>query len=220
MSFLPGMFPALLGSSAFNLTFVGSATTYSSAIDISSISPGSIQAGDLCLIYQWANGSNPIDNTPSGFTELIFEEAVADETSAKISAKKLTGSETTVTGFLGSTYDALIVAVFRPSSTFSSFNLSGSDSDITNSDPASQTIGSGAGSTIPVLAFGFMAGFPEVSPRTISPAMDEIGLTGGVPHMYAHYKIYNIGDTPANHSYDMDDEGDWNTILSGYLTFS
>lgn len=220
MSFLPGMFPGVMNDLGFNLEFVGSASDNNNSIDISSISPGSIQAGDLCLIFQIANGSSPVNGTPSGFTQLVFEDDPGSDTMAKISAKKLTGSETTVTGFNGATNNAITALVFRPSRFFTSFVLGGSNSNITDNNPSAQIINVEDATTRPVLAFGMMAGFVTVDPRTISPAMDEIELTGGAPALYTHYKIYNTSGALANHSYDMDDEGDQNTMLSGYLTFT
>jgi len=227
MSFLPGMYPGLLtaGTSEFDLTFVGSLLTrFSNSIDISAITPGSIAAGDLCLVYQWANGSSPIDGTPSGFTELIYRENVAEETSIKVSAKKLTGSETTVTGFNSATNNSMGVVVVRPDSSFSSFSLRSSNSTITTSNPTAQTITSGTTPSFPVLAFGLMASTETIggiTTRSISPTMDEVGATGGgLPQIYIHYKIYNPGDTPSNHSYDMGDEGAGNSMLSGYLVFA
>ena len=221
MSYLPGMFPGILNSMEFNLTFVGSTSNHLDSIDISTISPGAIQAGDLCLIFQYVTNGAPVDGTPSGFTELIADSSGDSEIRAKISAKLLNGTETTVTGYLSATQYATMVLVFRPSRTIINFVLGDSNSQITDSDPAAQTINSGGSPGIPTLAFGMMstAGAAALDPRTISPAMDEVELTGAL-FLYGHYKIYNIGDTPANHSYDMDDEGGSNAILSGYLRFN
>ena len=89
--------------------------------------------------------------------------------------------------------------------------------ELTDGNPVSQTITSSAASPLPAIAYGQMANLKAatVSPRTHSPAMTEL-TTGDVFH-YAHYKIYATTDSPADHTYDMDDEGGSNLLQSGYL---
>ena len=45
-------------------------------------------------------------------------------------------------------------------------------------------------------------------------------IAGFAGNHFAHYRIIASGDTPDNNTYDMDDEGDRNTLQSGYLTFT
>lgn len=220
MSFLPGMFPGSFGSNAaFDLTFIGYAESYSSSVDISSLSAGEIAAGDLCLFFNRAAGSTPNDVQPSGFTQLISDVASGIDCRAQICAKRLTGSESTLNGYNSATGHYILALIFRPSLSFSSFTFhsgGAASTQIVDYDPSSQLINSSAATTIPVLAFGQMGSSLTIDPRTVSPAMDELGSVNN----YVHYKIYNIGDTPVDHSYDMDDEGSSNTLQSGYLTFS
>ena len=52
---------------------------------------------------------------------------------------------------------------------------------------------------------------------TASPAFDSvIGFDAGSPYMLLGYKIYNT--SPANHSIDMNDQGTFNNLLSGYVS--
>jgi hypothetical protein len=91
------------------------------------------------------------------------------------------------------------------------------NAQITSGNPAEQTITAASAASLPVVLFGAMATTSAaINPRSVDPAMDE--LTAEV-NLYGHRKIYNPGDTPADHTYDMDDEG-INAIVSGYLVFT
>lgn len=193
------------------ITFLASGTGTDSSIEI----PGSIAAGDICLIFDNAvDASTPTTVVPTDFTSLVntFGGVSRHITSAKI----LTGGETAVTGMTGAGFKHWVAAVFRPSVTYSSLTANSSNDELTNGNPTSQTITASGETNVPILLYGQMYSDIAISPRTTSPTMDEIA--GAATVHYAHYKIYNSG--PVNHSYDMDDEGALNVLQSGYLDFT
>lgn len=199
-----------------NFTFVASGKGNSQTITI----PGPVTAGDLCIIWnQGYNGGTPADVTPSGFTKLMTATLLGSRMS--LFAKILTGSETTVTGLDGdSSVDRhWAVATFHPDFPISGFsNGMTPNSEITNGNPAAQTITAASSPSKPIIVWGQMNTSGSVNPRTTSPVMNEL-TTMDAQH-YAHYKIYSSSDTLVNHTYDMDDEGNANMLQSGYLVFT
>lgn len=206
------MMPGTSVLSSFSL--VGTSTGSDTSIEINGLS---IASGDLAFIFNTADGSgsNPADDTPSGFTKL--RTALLNTRRCSIFAKILDGTETTVTGLDGASGEEWILLVLRPDATLSSFvdNDTGNN-QATSGNPSSQTI-TASGETPPVVLYGVMHSSSAVNPRTTSPTMTEI--SGPSTNVYAHYYIYNDGDTPANHTYDKDDDGT-NFLQSGYLTFT
>ena len=213
MSFLPGMTGIVAGAATTRPSFslVVSDTGTGQTITI----PVGFVAGDLCLIWNFGD-TNPTDATPSGFTKIITNSG--NDTRGSIFAKKLDGGETTVSGLNSGGSVWWIVAVFTPTSPFAAFaNGMTPNGEWTNGDPSQQTISLPA--STPALLFGQMGNRTVlISPRSVSPAMDE--LAGAVQQHYAHYKIYNPGDVPASHTYDMNDEGAGNVLQSNFLTFT
>lgn len=202
-------------------TVVGTNTGSGASISISGISPGSLAAGDLCIVWNQATSSSSVTPvTPSGFTQVGSVSAGAGPYNvSRVSAKKLTGSETTVTG-MSATGQRWAVLVLRLSGGFSGFTANAVDSTSTNANPSAITIAA-SGATAPIVLFGYMTSWSSGSPgsisgKSISPNdMTEIANTA-----LAHYLAYDQGATPADHSYDMGDSGDQNTLLGGYLSFS
>ena len=206
---------------ATTFTFVASGSGDSSTITI----PGTPTAGDLVLIWNFAtnSGSSPPDVTPSGFTKLITTATPGGWYGrASVFAKKLDGTETTVTGLNGPNGTRWIAATFHPDSPFLSFANGMTPNGVIeqSSDPSVQTITSASAASLPAMLWAHMAVWNAVtiSPRTMSPAMSEIAGFAG--NHFAHYRIIASGDTPDDNTYDMDDEGDRNTLQSGYLTFT
>lgn len=203
-----------------NFTFVGSATGSGSSINIGTVG---VQAGDFCVIFNTTAGSTT-EVIPSGFTPLQ-STSVGSSGRAVISAKKLTGSETTVSGLSAGT-PSWIVAVFRPDGAYSSFTGHNGGAEGTTGNPVSQSMNV-SGVPTPIILLGQMysndggSGYRTIDVRTTSPTMTELaGTTGQSPQgQYAHYTLYNAGSTPANTTYDMDDEGQ-NILQSVYVTFS
>lgn len=219
---LPGMASALLMTEVEALRFdlLASSTGSGATITI----PGSIAAGDLCIIWNRARDTDAAGSgasgsvaavTPSGFTNLSNDGAGVFEgigLRLMMHAKKLLGSETTVTG-MNDNDEQWAVAVFRPNKAWTSFAYTESGAHAGASNPSVQTI-SIAALEVPVLALGEMASTGSFS-RSVSPSMNELNPTS---NWYCHYYNWNAG--PQNHSYDMSDGGDINIMHSGYLTFT
>lgn len=198
--------------SSLSFSLLGSASGTDTSIEINSLS---IAAGDLALIFNTADTVG--DSTPSGFTQLRTKN-ISGTIRGCISAKKLNGTETSVTGLSGATVQYWILLVLRPSAAFTSFvDNDTANNTSTTGNPTPHTIAA-SGETAPVVLYGHMgsSGGVAISPRKTSPTMNE--LTSNTTH-YAHYMIYNPGDTPADHTYDMDDESN-QVMQSGYLTFT
>lgn len=193
-------------------TFVGSTTSTTSTIDISGTGR---QAGDFGVLLDYAYGaSTPSDVTPSGHTQAAM---VTDGSASRatISYKILDGSEGSLTGLNGATAEDKIYLVFRPSTSISTVIYNSAGASIPDTNPALQTIDP-TGETSAVILVGQMASNGVIDPRSVSPAMDEVA--GGATSHYAHYKIYN--SSPASHTYDMNDEGVNNALMSGYFEFT
>lgn len=210
----------ILSGGVGSFTFVGYAITDVHVLDLTSLSAGAIAAGDLCVICDWARDlpggtATPSTVTPSGFTRLITT-SIGTATACKgiISAKILDGSETTVST-MNDSEDGAVGLVFRPDQPFTAYAAQGMNGEATQGNPASQTIAANEASTTPVILIGHMAARGTISPRSVSPAMDEIA--DGTSH-YVHYKIYNTA--PQAHTYDMDLEIEANVMQSLYLTFT
>ena len=205
---------------ATTFTFVASSSGSGTTITI----PGTPTAGDLCIIWNTATNSGgiPPDVTPAGFTKLAtFASSEGWWERASVFAKKLDGTETTVTGLNGPNGTRWIAATFHPDSPFLSFaNGMTPNGEWTNGNPASQTITSASAASLPAMLWGQMSLWSSVtiSPRTTSPAMSEIA--GAVGNHFAHYRVIAYGATPDDNTYDMDDEGNSNVLQSGYLTFT
>lgn len=210
----------IMGKTLTTFTLVGSASGVDSSIEIDSISPGTLAAGDLCLIYNWAAGSStPADDTPSGFTKLVTLSD--DPLTSRISmfAKKLDGTETTVTGLTASLAPRWICLVLRPDQPFASFqNGMTPNGQVTSGDPTAQTITTASAARKPAIAWGHMGASASAVAATISPAMTEL-TNADTTRNLAHYTIFGVNDTLANISYDMDDSG-INFMQSGYLIFN
>lgn len=204
----------LIFSKALSFSLVASSGTTSTTVTI----PGTPTAGDLCIIWNYIRNNTSGGSAPSGFTELIGQN-VTGAGAGYIYAKKLDGTETTVTTYTASTLTRSIAATFRPSKPFSTFSVDADDkeTECTDGNPVSQTIT--ITKAAPVIAFGQMGANGTIDPISISPVMDGLNDHSQGNH-YAHYKIYNPGDTISNHTYDMDDEAAENVLQSGYLTFT
>lgn len=202
---------ATLTKASRSFTFVGSTTSNASTIDISGTGR---QAGDFGVLLDYARGSSgaPAAATPSGHTQAATQSGGFGRVS--ITSKVLTGSEASLTGMNGDTANKKVYLVFRPTVAINTVAYNAGGAEVTNNNPAQQTIDPTAETTAVILV-GEMGSSGTVSPRSTSPAMDEVanGTT-----QYGHYKIYN--SSPASHTYDMDDEGNDNGMISGYFEFT
>lgn len=209
----PDLLEAVGGLTSF--TFVGSVTSAASTINISGTGR---QAGDICLLAQMSRNSGGIPGLtlPTDFVGL--QDQTGSNTRISLSAKKLDGTEGSLTGMDGTSTDRKIAIVLRPNAAFTSFAWNSPNAEINTANPSAQTIALAGETALCAIAFGQMCetGGAAVSPRTTSPAMNEI--TGSDTSHYAHWLLQTLGSY-ANITYDMDDEGT-NGIQSGYLTFT
>lgn len=203
------------GGPVSGFTLVGSDSAADATIDLTGIS---IAGGDLCVVFNaaYSSGAAPASVTPTDFT--VLDDATgAVEIRMMISAKILNGSETTLTGMNGGFGEQWVAAVFRPNGSLTSFAGNSFLDSITTGNPSALNVTAASAATHPVIVVGHMFGATNpVDPRTTSPSMEEIA--GSSTAHYAHYLVYAAG--AGDQSYDMADEGSYQGIQAGYLTFT
>lgn len=175
--------------------------------------PGTPTAGDFCVLFNYAAGGSAGGGLASGFTLLRNDQN--SNTRGLLAAKILTGSETTVNGLSNGIINWIAVT-FRPSIPLTGFAFNAGLGAATSGDSAAQIILAAGETNLPIMLIGQMAS-TSISSITISPAMNQLSFFA--VH-YAHYMIYNIGDTPANHSYNAALGGTRNIQQTGYITFT
>lgn len=197
-------------------TFVGSVSAAGPSIDISGTGRA---AGDFGVMLDYARhgSSAPAAVTPSGHTQAatVTDNTANSRSRASITYKVLTGSEASLTGIWGGSQNRKIYLVFRPSIAISTVIYTAGGAEATAGNPTGQTIDPSAETTAVILV-GEMGSSGAISPRTTSPTMDEVA--GSDTLHYGHYLISN--NSPASQSYDMDDEGNDNAMISGYFEFT
>lgn len=211
--------PYAFGSSGRTFTFIGSCNTGTASLDFSSLSAGTIAAGDLAVYIDFAfdGGGAPSAVTPSGFSNAISTSGgTSPGGRGMVSVKKLTGSEGSVTGMNADVEDK-VGLVFRPSSAFTTITASGISSSITSSNPTAQVCDPSA-ETSAVILLGIAAmDDATVSFSTFSPAATgEVSRTDN--DIVVGYSIFN--NNPLSTTIDMADFGDLNWLASLYLTVS
>jgi hypothetical protein len=210
--------------SSRTLNFVASATSSATSITL----PAGIQAGDIIVLWDKAASltATPTTIIPTGFTSVgnIFNSVASSLgyfTRSIMSYKIANGSEggSSIAGMSADSFVHKIAMVFRPNFTPSAATPKSVGGEVTVNNPASQTVSASFG-TVPLIIFGFYGQTNNaISPRTFSPSEDGEISNSAVPGStcFAKYKIYNGAAAPANHSVDMDDEGDLNILQSFYL---
>lgn len=204
-------------------SFVGSCQSTGSSLDFSSLSAGAIQANDVAVFIDYAALENPPSSvTPSGFTNRVDTSGLSEPGArAMVSTKKLTGSETTITGMDASGVgadDNKLGLVFRPSRDFTTFTVSTpQDSGIIDGNPSAITVDPSA-ETLSVVLLGFGATYlGTVSFSVVTPAFEaEIAISDN--DLQSGYKIY--ASSPVSHSIDMSDLGNCNWLAGFYFTAS
>lgn len=215
-NFLPGMFPA--GATKRGtpiLALRGSATSQTSTITI----PATTGVGDLIVFYQFAyDAGGAVPNAiPSGFTQastISFANGTMT-ISYKIATSLDAGAN--ITGMTVPSIYRNTLHVFSGNIIAAAHNTF--SAQLTYDNPTEQTVNASAG-TPPLVVIGAYSGSGATDPRTFtvggSAAKDgEINSGSGT---YLAYKIYN--SAPQNVVVDMDDEGNYNTIQSGFISVS
>lgn len=202
-------------------SLVASGSGSASSISIGSLLGFRHKNGDLIVIWHVgydADGTAPSTETPADFTNHQNTSANLGANSARaiISSKIWDGINDNVNVMAGSSSQRNIIACFRPAFAIASRTWNSGNGQVTTGNPTSQTIAASGGGA-PLLAVGHMWSSGTVDPRTTSPTMNEIA--GSSVNHYAHWLQYQAAESPANISYDMDDEGN-NAMQSGYFTFA
>jgi hypothetical protein len=168
-------------------------------------------SGYFCVIFNKGTSGNA---TPSLFTSAA--SATIFNCSGNISYKVLDGTETTVTGINEATA-RWVVAVFSPGMTIASVIYTASGDQASSLNPTLQNI-TVAGETTPLLIVAH-AGENANAPSPSAVPNDMSALTSGDVSEVARYLIYDSGGTPANHTWDMNDQGG-NLRQSGFFEFT
>lgn len=209
---------AILAANLMSATFVP-LTSITQVLSDSSTTGGSmdypegIQAGDIIVVFSKGSGTTSTLSPPTGFTQISALGSSGGVNQAATSSYKIaTGSES---GAIDNLYNQASgnihgVVVFRGNTPITSISLQSVNSQGTSGNPTPQTV-TASGGTPPLIVLGFYtASTADIDPRTFSPAEDGELLVSNRHSI--KWKIYNVGNTPSNHSVDMDDEA--NQILA------
>jgi hypothetical protein len=204
------------GLSSFSVIGSTSANNTTSVI-VPGSGDGAI-AGDWCVIACTCVGPPTFDDTVfTGWTVLIDGGS-----GGGIVAKVLVGGDlgATISSVFSatSTGNNYIALIFRPNATITSFAVGEAfgNSNESAGDPAAQNINSDT-ATLPAIAIAHYGASTDIAIRTATPEMGG-EVAGASTVQYIKYTIYNVGDTPVDHSVDMVDEG-VNLLQSGFVEF-
>lgn len=205
-----------LGQSGGNVSDITVIST-DSFEDTGIIIPNTVQAGDILFAIDGAGAG--MGNPPIGFTLLqtFTPNSIDIPMLWNLSYKIAVGNEgNSDVGTDGGFFNDSFIFVLRPNGAVSSVDNVGWVSRPTHSNPASIVLNNSGGKT-PQLVIGiFMSGDgTPFSPRNFFPASD-----GEMTEFftYVQWKVYN--SSPINTAIDMDDEGDDNWLLGGWLEFN
>jgi hypothetical protein len=201
---------------SLTLTYVGS-TTYADAAGDGTVDlPTGTLEGDLLVYYGdvSAGAGTPTDSTPADWA------AGPNASQAGLRTKIMAGvakagdiSAGEIQGLQSSGTQTAILLAFRPSAAIAAIAwFDTSAPAYTNADPSGQTVNASGGAA-PLLV---LAGYRS------SATIDPRGWTGSTPGaVFAdvrRYLLYGIFDSsPADITVDMDDEGNNNQLMSGWL---
>lgn len=183
--------------------------------------PGTIAAGDVAVVCDYARSTGDITEVPlSGFTSIAGAEqgyeSSGDNEAGRVWYKILTGSESGSFSTMGASDNGTVLLIFRGNIPITSVSPGGWQSDMTGNDPASQIVAA-SGGAVPLVVIGVAASSATPSFSTASPAFDGLITVSG-SELLAGYKIYE--SSPVNHTVDMGDVGNDNYLSSGYLEFA
>lgn len=194
---------ASLGGGLTSVSLFSSTTSTASTIAW----PGSLQAGDLALLTDYAGGvSVPTTVVPSGFTQIA--NVVGGTVSRMIESYRiLDGTETgNITG-MSSVGQTKVLRIFRGNKAIVTVTPSTWNGEGTTGNPSPQVVS--APGSVPCLILGAATGG---SFSTASPAFDGTQAVGTTS--VTGYKIYNA--SPAAHTIDIGD-GSTDILMSGSL---
>jgi hypothetical protein len=185
--------------------------------------PEAAQAGDLCIvIYAALNSSSaPTPVTPDGFEELA-EGRSTNRLALWLYGKVLESGDLseTFTGASGSTGVRGKVVIFRGDVPINSITAGAPNGEATSGNPSAQTILSSGGAT-PMVVIGAAHGQGSGGAPSPSGTLASAGteLDTGSTTQRAVYLIINNG-APADYTWDVQDTGDYNALVSNYISVS
>lgn len=211
-------------SIAPTVSFVAGAGVDANTITI----PASAQAGDIAVLFDAAADSAAftINTTISGWTKVISEYALnpggagGSAQHQQVFVKVLSAGEpgTSITGSSVTTAPGgrrKAMAVFRRSTSISSFTFSGYTFEYNASAPANRTITSSSG-TAPVIAIALYRIGGSANGFTFTPTQDG-AQNGGADTALMRWKLFNT--SPSNITIGMGDGG-FNYLGGFYLTLT
>jgi hypothetical protein len=211
------------GGGLTTLAQVGSAVSTLATIT----APATINPGDLLVLWQRAvniTTTIPTLVEPSGFTTISntsFVSGGANGARYNVCYKIADGSEdgAALTGMDGSAADAKALYQFRGDVPISGVTVGDLETQSTDGNPSSQTVGA-SGGVAPLIVLAGYDTSGTTDPRTFTVAGvgakdGEINAGAG---LYLAFKIYNNG--PQDVVVDMADEGNGNTLHTFYLQCS
>lgn len=179
------------------------------------VAPNDIEKGDILVLLDRAGsggGSTPDLVIPAGFT--LIATRTNNTRRNTLSYKLADGSEAgaTLTGQIHGSggNERKVLVVFSAGAT--SLQLSTFNEEATDGNPSPQSVLASEG-TPPLVVIAAYMSSGSISPRTFSPAKDGEETRDGSE--WLAWKIYN--SSPADVTVDMDDEGNLNTLYSGYI---
>lgn len=208
------------GNNAYNwnnpyvltMDYVTSSTSTTGSVT----APASIENGDLLILFDSSRASSgfPTAVTPTGFTNL---SSVAGNANGRnmLSYKIADGTEdsASITG-MDSTEDRKCLVQYRGSRPISNLTASTPVTASSAGDPTQQTIAASSGVLPPTLGIATFSANNTVSPRTTSITPDNELSCGSVQ---AYFHGYTQETSPANYTFDMDDEGNDNILIGVYF---
>ena len=184
--------------------------------------PGTIIAGDVCIVVNTAMDDSDTDitlGTPSGFTAGFTLTQTGIGAKGRVSAKILDGTETTVTCGTTSSEKNIRVWVFRPSYPVTSISFQGWNGEITPGNPSAKSCDPSA-ETVPVVVLGMTsAQGGSYSLSGTSPAFSA-GYTRDTGVGYHNYGMTFYNSSLLAQTVDMPDAGSRNLLATGYIKMS
>ena len=172
--------------------------------------PGGIASGDLAIIFNGGETTGLV--TPSGYT--VLSDLDNGVIYGVVSAKVLTGSESTETGMApGGGWVKWSIAIFRGDAAITSFTSRSMNEFAGAGNPPSQTVTSGSTPSYPIIIWG------EGASNNVWSGTETLAnqLTTSSNQLYAKYELDDSG--ASNETWDKDDNGH-NFSASGYLTLN
>jgi hypothetical protein len=199
-----------------NLTYAAEATSTGGSITI----PSAGVAGTLLVLWDFAVNSSgaPTSVVPPDFIQVA--QVASGVRKGILSYKIAVGGDasSSITGMDGTSTDGKCLLVFSSTTSISSAAVRSVNQEITDGNPAMQTITAGSGNP-PLIVIGATRHGNNGSRFTMSPTQDgTVSSDDGASNRSLAYKIYN--SSPSNVTFDMADEGNGNALVSCYIEIS